>query len=605
MDRPPTRQSVKMFGKYLRLIALAKRHWHIVAVMLVSVTALTGSRVLVPFLTGQAVDDIVAKSPISSVLLLAMEIVAVSAASAAFSFGVSYGGQSLGQKLIYDLRNNIFTSIQAQSFSFYDRNETGQLMSRATGDVEAVRRFTAFGLGQLLSNAFLVGGVVVSLFYLDLRLAAIVSVVFPVILFLSWRFSKTQGPFWRLTRKNYGAMNSVLQQNVTGARVVRSFTAEDGEMSRFAATNQAYRDGIVGSSAVRAVYVPLLSLVISLALAALYYLGSGPVIAASGAGEPLIAASKLGQLVAAANLLALLSGPSRFLGQLILIGQNGMAGFDRILEVIDAEADVKDRPGAKQLTDVKGEVRFEGVRFGYARAGREVLKGIDLEIPPGQVVAFVGVSGSGKTTMANLVPRFYDVTGGAVKVDGIDVRDVTLKSLRGNIGLVSQDIFLFSATIRENVCYGRVDASQEEVERVCRLARADEFIERFPDRYDTRVGERGVTLSGGQKQRIAIARTLLTDPRILILDDSLSSVDAGTEYAIADALKEVVKERTTIIITQRLSTLRLAHRIVVFDGGRVVEDGSHGELLAHDGTYAKLYRSQYAPQDVPSGEVGP
>ena len=582
-----------LFEKYARLFALVKRHWPIAAVMVVCVTALTGFRVLVPFLTGQAVNDIVAKSPVSSVLLLSIEIVAVSAISAGFSFGLSYGGQALGQKLIYDIRNTIFTSIQHQSFSFHDRNETGQLMSRATGDVEAVRRFVAFGWGQLLSNAFLVGGVIISLFFLNLYLAAIVSVAFPVILFLSWRFSQTQGPFWRLTRKNYGAMNSVLQQNVAGARIVRSFSAEDGEISRFAAANQAYRGGIIGSSAVRAVYVPLLSLVISLDLAALYYLGGGPVIAGS---------ISLGDLVAAANLLALLAGPSRFLGQLILIAQNGMAGFDRILEVVDAEAEVKDGPGAQPLGGVEGEISFEGVRFGY-RKGREVLKGVDLKIPSGQVVAFVGLSGSGKTTMANLIPRFYDVTGGAVKVDGRDVRGVTLKSLRGAVGLVSQDIFLFSATVRENVCYGKADASQQEVERVCRLAHADEFIERFPQRYDTRVGERGVTLSGGQKQRIAIARTLLTDPRVLILDDSLSSVDAGTEYAISDALKEVIKGRTTIIITQRLSTLRLAQRIVVFEGGRAVEDGNHASLLARGGAYARLYQSQYAPQDVPSSEV--
>ena len=583
-----------MLERYRRLLVLVKKHWAIATVMVACVTALTGFRVLVPFLTGEAINDIVAKSPVSSVLGLAVEIVVVSAVSAAFSFGLSYGGQVLGQRLIYDIRNTIFTSIQGQSFSFHDRNETGQLMSRATGDVEAVRRFVAFGLGQLLSNVFLVGGVIISLFYLNLYLAAIVSVVFPLTLFLSWRFSQTQGPFWRLTRKNYGAMNSVLQQNVTGARIVRSFTAEDEEASRFAATNQAYRDGIVGSSAVRAVYVPLLSLVISLDLAALYFLGGGPVIAGS---------ISLGDLVAAANLLALLAGPSRFLGQLILIAQNGMAGFDRILEVVDADAEVKDRPGALPLGEVKGGIRFDGVRFGY-RKGREVLKGVDLVIPPGQAVAFVGLSGSGKTTMANLIPRFYDVTAGAVKVDDRDIREATLKSLRGAVGLVSQDIFLFSATIKENVSYGRTDASQVDIERVCKVAHADEFIERFPGRYETRVGERGVTLSGGQKQRIAIARTLLTDPRILILDDSLSSVDAGTEYAIADALKEVVKDRTTIIITQRLSTLRLAQRIVVFEGGKIVEDGTHSTLIAAGGAYSRLYQSQYAPQDVQTQEGG-
>ena len=590
------RRNNRLLEKYLKLWTLVKRHWPIAAVMLFSVVVLTGLRVLVPFLAGQAINDIVGRQPISSILIVAVEIVLVSGLSAAFSFGLGYGAQALGQRIIYDMRNTIFTAIQSQSFSFHDRNETGQLMSRATGDVEAVRRFVSFGSAQLLSNLFLVGGVFVSLVYLSLYFALIVSVVFPVVLALSWMFSRTQGPFWRLTRKNYGSMNSVLQQNVAGARIVRSYSAEEFEMGRFAEANQAYRDGIVGSAAVRAVYTPLLSLVVSLDLAVLYFLGGGPVIAGT---------ASLGELVAAANLLALLAGPSRFLGQLILIAQNGMAGFERVLEVVEAEAEVKDRPGAAPLGRVRGAVGFEGVRFGYGK-DREILKGVDLEISPGEVVAFVGLSGSGKTTMANLVPRFYDVTSGSVKIDGKDVRGVTLKSLRSSVGLVSQDIFLFSATIRENVSYGKTEATMEEVRRVCRLAHAEEFIERFPHKYDTRVGERGVTLSGGQKQRLAIARALLTNPHILILDDSLSSVDAGTEYAIGEALREVIKDRTTIIITQRLATLRLAQRIVVFEGGNLVEQGTHEELLALNGPYARLYRSQYAPQgELMAPEVGP
>lgn len=583
-----------MLSTYIKLWGIVKRRWPIALLMLLSVGALTVLRVVVPLLTGDAVNDIVAKAPMSSILLIAVEIVLVSAAAAVFSFGLSYGGQALGQKMIYDMRNTIFTSIQSQSFSFHDRNETGQLMSRATGDVEAVRRFVSFGSAQLLSNIFLVGGVVVSLVYLNHYFALIVSAVFPVVLFLSWRFSRTQGPFWRLTRRNYGAMNAVLQQNVAGARIVRTFSAEGSEKARFMETNQAYRDGIVGSSAVRAVYTPLLGLVVSLDLAALYFLGGRPVIAGT---------ISLGELVAAANLLVLLAGPSRFLGQLILIAQNGMAGFERILEVVEAESEVKDRPGATPVQGpLRGEVAFDKVRFGYGR-GREVLKGVDLVIAPGEAVAFVGVSGSGKTTMANLVPRFYDVTSGSVRIDGKDVRDVTLKSLRASVGIVSQDIFLFSATIRENVCYGKTGATDEEVERVCRLAQATEFIERFPERYETRVGERGVTLSGGQKQRLAIARTLLTKPSVLILDDSLSSVDAGTEYAIGEALREVIRDRTTIIITQRLATLRLAKRIVVFEGGLASEQGTHEELLRAGGAYARLYRSQYAPQEASTPEV--
>ena len=567
--------------------------------MIASALLLTYLRVLVPVLTGGAVSDIVGSNSLSAIVVISLEIIGVSAAAALFQFALGYGGQYLGQRIIYDMRNNIFSAIQGQSFSFHDRNQTGQLMARATGDVEAVRRFLAFGSAQIVGNVFLMVGVVATLFFLNIELALVVCVSLPVLLYISWKFSQSQAPFWRRSREDYGGINSVLQENISGMRVVRAFSAEKSEMARFEEKNKSYRDDIVGAAVIRALYTPLLSLVVSLSLAALYLIG------AFQSTNPAASVSAVaGTIVAAGLLVGQLQGPVRFLGQLILLFQNGMAGFERVLEITEASVEIKDRPGAIELSpeQVQGHIRFEDVQFGYGK-GRLILKDVNLEIMPGEIVALLGTSGSGKTTLANLLPRFYDVSSGRVLIDGVDVRDVTLRSLRSNIGIVSQDIFLFSATIRDNIKYGRPDAPDELLLEASRISRADEFIDRFPQNYDTLVGERGITLSGGQKQRIAIARTLITDPKILILDDSLSSVDVGTEFAIQDALRAVVTGRTTIIITQRLSTLRLAKRIVVFEGGNIVEDGAHEELLAKGGAYSRLYYSQLAPQDHEQGAL--
>ncbi|MDG7002196.1 MAG: ABC transporter ATP-binding protein, partial [Nitrososphaerota archaeon] len=484
----------------------------------------------------------------------------------------------------------IFVAIQRQSFSFHDRNETGQLMARATGDVEAVRRLLAFGSAQILGNIFIMGGVLVSLFLISIPAGLVVAATFPIVFYTAWRYSQALGPHWKRARRHYGDINSTLQQNIAGLKIVRSFSAERYEMDKFDRSNTGYRDDLLNSASIRALYTPLLTLLVTLAIGAVYLvLGS----------EVLGGAEQIGTLIAAGSLIALLVGPVRFLGQLILFIQNGMVGFDRILEVTESNVEIKDIPDAKILESSKvlGGIRFEKVWFGY-RKDRPILKGIDLEIKPGERVALLGSTGSGKTTLANLVPRFYDATEGSVLIDGKNVREISLKSLRSNIGIVSQDIFLFSASLRENIAYGKSDASIEEVKSAARIAHAEEFIERFPEGYDTLVGERGVTLSGGQKQRIAIARTIITNPRILILDDSLSSVDVETEYAIQEGLGAVVANRTTIIITQRLSTLHLADRIVVFDQGRIVEQGRHKELLALNGYYTRLYNAQFAPQSA-------
>lgn len=588
--------------RYFKLAAYGRKYWTTVALMIGSSVALTILRVLVPVLTGNAVTDILASNSLDSILVISVEIIGVSALAAVFQFTLGYGGQYLGQKIIYDMRNKIFAAIQGQSFSFHDRNQTGQLMSRATGDVEAVRRFLAFGSAQLLGNLFLMVGVVVTIYLLNFQLALVVTLVLPILLVISWRFSQSQAPFWKKSRQDYGEINSVLQENISGMRIVRSFSREGREIEKFEEKNKAYRDDLVGAAAIRSFYTPLLTLILSLALGSLYLLGGLEAYSVPTRSLSVI----LGEVVAAGLLVGQLQGPVRFLGQLILLFQNGMAGFERVLEITDASVEISDRPDAIELIpdNTRGGLVFENVGFGYGR-DRIILRNLNLEIKPGEIVAFLGATGSGKTTLANLVPRFYDVTSGRVLIDGIDVRDIRLRSLRSNIGIVSQDIFLFSDTIRENIRYGRPEASEELVIEAARVAKADEFVNRFKEKYDTVIGERGVTLSGGQKQRVAIARTLITDPKILILDDSLSSVDVETEFAIQDALKAVVAKRTTIIITQRLSTLRLAKRIIVFQNGMIGEDGTHSALLAKNGSYAQLYRSQLAPQEQTAGTLLP
>ena len=582
------------FEKYRKLADYCLKYRRTIVIMLASGVALTGLQVAIPLLIGNAVTIILAtKNAIHGVLMISLEIIGLSAASAVFQYSLGYGGQYLGQKVIYDMRNKLFIAIQGQSFSFHDKNQTGQLMARATGDVEAVRRFLAFGSAQILGQVLLMIGVTIAFWFLNVELAAIVTVILPIVIYIAWRFSQTQAPFWRKARINYGNINSVLQENITGMKIVRAFSAEEKEIQKFDAVNTEYRDDLIGAAKVRSFYTPLLTLVISLTLAALYF-SAGTQSLALSSNTVLIA----GEITSAAFLIGLLLGPVRFLGQLILIFQNGMAGFERVLQITDASVEIVDRSDAIDLKaeEIKGEITFEKVRFGYGQ-DREILKGIDFRIEPGEIVAFLGASGSGKTTLANLVPRFYDVTSGRVLIDGKDVREVKLKSLRSNIGIVSQDIFLFSASVRANISYGKWNTPLDRVIEAAKIARADEFVDRFPEKYETLVGERGITLSGGQKQRIAIARTIITDPRILILDDSLSSVDVETEFAIQDALKTVVQGRTTVMITQRLSTLRLATRIVVFDNGKIVEQGRHDELLARNGTYARLYYSQLAPQE--------
>jgi ABC-type multidrug transport system fused ATPase/permease subunit len=487
------------------------------------------------------------------------------------------GRQALGVE--FDMRNGMFAKLQRLSFGFYDRHQTGQLMSRATVDLQAVRFFLGYGLIFFFQHVMTIVGVTAVMFVVNWRLALAATAITPLIVIVAYRYSSVSHPVLRDVQQKMADVATVAEESIVGVHVVKSFAQERTESEKFADRSESVFGRSVDANRQRAIYVPLLSFLPLVAQAVVLLMG-GRMVVRGDLG--------FGDFIAFNVLVVMLVMPLRMLGMWIGQAQRATASGERIFEVIDEPEEVSDRRGAVALPPGDGRVRFGGVSFGYDER-RPVLQAIDLELEPGRTVALIGHTGSGKTTLASLVPRFYDVTAGAITVDGVDVRDATLSSLRREIGIVAQDPFLFSATVRENIAFGRPDASDDEVEEAARLAQAAEFIDELPDGYNTVIGERGITLSGGQRQRIAIARALLVDPRILILDDATASVDATTEARIRLGLREAMKGRTTIIIAHRLSTLALADELVVFDRGRIAARGTHEELLERSAVYREIY----------------
>jgi ABC-type multidrug transport system fused ATPase/permease subunit len=480
------------------------------------------------------------------------------------------GEQALGVEM--DMRTAVYAKLLRLSFGFYDRHQTGQLMSRATVDLQGVRFFLGYGLIFFFQNLFTIVGVGIFIFVISWKLALVTVAIAPALVAVAYRYSRVSHPLLRDVQQKMADVATVAEENIVGVHVVKSFAQEEAEQEKFEHRSEQVFDLSVRANRQRAFYIPVLSFLPLLAQAAILLVG--------------------GQMVAHGSLsvagfvrfnlyLAMLVTPLRALGMWIGQAQRATASGERIFQVIDEPEDIGDGPTAGALPPGPGRVAFEGVTFGYDPA-RPVLDDVDLEVAAGKVVALIGHTGAGKTTLASLVPRFYDVQGGRVTIDGADVRDVTLTSLRREIGVIAQDPFLFSATVRENIAFGRAAATDEEVERAARLAQAHEFVEALPDGYDTVIGERGITLSGGQRQRIAIARALVVDPRILILDDATASVDATTESRIREGLREAMHGRTTIIIAHRLSTIALADEVVVIDDGRIVLHGSQAQARASD-----------------------
>lgn len=563
------------------------KYWPATTVAMLCVVAVTYLNVIVPLIIREVVDKVLVQNMYDQLAWLSLSIIVIAALRSVFSFTQRFTQQYIGQKVVFDLRNNLFKSLEEKSFSFYDQAQTGQLMSRVTSDVEQVRALLAWWLETLVSSVLTVGSVVLVISTIDPRLMLFYLATIPLVLVAAYNFSKRIRPRFALTREIFGDMTSVIQQTIVGTRVVRAFAQEEHEKKKFSVPHSRYLKTNLEIWRYRSMFMPFMAFTVSLGTALVYWYGGGEVIRGN---------MTIGSLVASAAYLAMLVMPVRFIGFLMTFYQQAITGAERIFEIMDAKPEVEDKPDAIELPPIQRGIVFKDVFFEYA-PGARVLDRINLAVKMGETIALLGATGSGKSSLIQLIPRFYDVTEGSITIDGYDLRDVTLRSLRQQIGIVLQETFLFSASIRENIAYGRPDATMGDIEKVAKIAGAHDFIMSFPDKYDTKVGERGVTLSGGQRQRIAIARALLLNPRILIFDDSTSSVDVETEHEIQQALQILLKNRTTFIITQRVSTIKNATRIVVFENGAIVEEGSHEELLAKDGIYAKIYRTQFKEQE--------
>ena len=524
-----------------------------------------------------------------------LAIVAFAVGRGLAGFGQQYIGESVGQKVAYDIRNEVYDNLQRLSYAYHDKVETGQIMSRATQDVENIRIFVNMGALRLIYVTLLLVISVGGMFIINWQLALVSIVTLPLIAYRSVIVSMRMRPIWMQIQQNQAVMTQVAEESLTGIRVVKAFAREDFESQKFYTVAKSQADLNYFQSQTMARHGPLLQ-GLSVFQTALTV----------GVGAFLISGGNLtvADLLAFTLWLGLLMLPVRSLGFIITIMARSQSSAERVFELIDAQSAVTEKPGAQALVSTAGHVQFTDVSFGYDSISA-VLSDVNIDAQPGTVTALLGPTGSGKSTVVNLIPRFYDVTKGSITIDGVDIREVTIDSLRKNIGIVAQDVFLFIGTIRDNIAYGRPEATQEDIEHVAKAARIHDFIVSLPYGYDEWVGEKGVTLSGGQKQRIAIARTLLLDPKILIFDDSTASVDSQTEFLIQQALAELMKGRTTFVIAQRLRTVIRADEIIVLQRGKIVQRGKHSELLAQEGLYKRIFDLELRDQEDALGHVAP
>ena len=544
--------------------------------------------ILVPVLTGAVINELSSGRDTQVLVLLVATIVLLGLVRGGLMYGrrVISGRQALAVE--YDLRDELYSHLLRLSFGFYDRSQTGQLMSRATIDLQSVRFFLGYGLIFFAQHVVTVVVVTVVLFFYSWELALVALAITPVIALTAFRYSRVSHPVLRDVQQSLAEVSTVAEESITGVHVVKSFAQEDRRAEQFSEAADAVFSKTLAANRQRALFVPLLTFLPLLAQAFVLL----------AAGRMVISGSlSLGAFFAFNLLLAMLAMPLRMLGMWIGQAQRAIAAGERIFEILDEPEEISDRSDARPLAAGPGQVVFDQVSFGYDPE-RHVLESVELEIPAGRTIALIGPTGSGKTTLAALVPRFYDTTAGRVLVDGVDVRDLLRRSLRHEIGVISQDPFLFSASIRDNIALGMPDAPGDAVEAAAIAAQAHEFILELPHGYETVVGERGITLSGGQRQRIAIARALLIDPRILILDDATASVDATTEARIRAGLREVMRGRTTIIIAHRLSTIALADEIVVLDHGRIAARGTQSELLDASPVFREIHEHGLLQQVV-------
>ncbi|MGI8422891.1 MAG: ABC transporter ATP-binding protein [Chloroflexota bacterium] len=569
-----------------------------------------------PIIFQQVIDRGIGERDLPFLFQMAVALTVVNVTISLLQFGMSYLNEFVSQRVAYDLRNALYAHLQGLSFAYHDRAKTGELMSRVTSDVDSARVFTGQGVLQAVNTAVLYATILALMFALHWQLALLSLLTMPFIGYTAVAYGTRVRPMFSRMQRQWAQLTAVLQENITGVRVVKAFAREEFESTKFAEENQVYLDRNISATRLQALVYPLMTFISAIGTLLILWFGGA---------EVMRGALTVGTLLAFNSYLQRLAQPTRQLGVIISWVSRAVASGERLFEILDAPSPVASKPGARAMPPIEGRVTFEDVSFAYSRQragqarfqpraehlteggataepapgeGETVLHHISLSAEPGQVVALLGHTGAGKTSLVALIPRFYDVTAGAVRIDGHDVRDVQLQSLRRQIGMVMQESLLFSATAAENIAFGRPDATALQIERAARAAQAWEFIQELPEGLETKIGERGVTLSGGQRQRIAIARALLIDPRILVLDDATASVDMRTEFQIQQALDELMQGRTTFVIAQRLTTIKNADQILVLERGRVVQHGRHDDLLAQHGPYRKIYDLQLRDQEA-------
>ncbi|MFH1758099.1 MAG: lipid A export permease/ATP-binding protein MsbA [Pseudomonadota bacterium] len=572
---------------YKRLLQFVKPYWHRLAGAMVCMLMVSAATAASAFLVKPVLDEVFFKQDLVMLKLIPLAIVGIFLLKGLFDYGQAYLMSYVGQRIIADLREKIYNHLQSLSLSFFTRNPTGVLMSRIINDVNMVQGAVTEAVTGLLRDFFTIIGLVGVVFYRDWKLALVALLVFPLAIYPIVKFGRKLRSYSTRSQSTMGDISSILLETFAGNRIVKAFSMEDYEKKRFARENRKLFEISMKSVRIRAISHPLMELLGGLGIAFIVFYGGYNVI--QGVATP-------GTFFSFLAALLMLYEPVKRLSNVNNTVQQGLAAASRIFDVLDTIPEIVNKPEAKAVTSIAKGIEFRDVSFKYEE--NWVLKNINLKIKAGEVVAFVGASGGGKTTLLNLLPRFYDVSSGRILIDGTDIRDVTVESLRALIGIVTQQTILFNDTVKNNISYGKMGQSFEEVAKAAEAAYAHNFIQNMPQRYDTVIGEQGVKISGGERQRISIARALLKNAPILILDEATSSLDSESEIEVQKALEHLMQGRTTLVIAHRLSTIRKANRIIVIANGVIVEEGTHEELLERDGEYRKLYLLQFIDSDL-------
>ncbi|MFX3636441.1 MAG: ABC transporter ATP-binding protein [Candidatus Pristimantibacillus sp.] len=591
LKRPVNKSSI--WAMYKRMFFHVRSHLLLMIAALFFIIAVSLLEFVIPQLTQYTIDHLIPAKRYSSLLWIGLGVLGTAVLLGVFNYLSSQTMASVGQRAIYELRNELYRHIQKLDVSFFDRNRTGDLMSRMTNDVNMLQQLISSGMLSIVTDMFTFVAVAAYMFWVDWKLTTIVLATFPLMILTTRFFSGRVRTAFRKVQESISEVSNHLQDTLTSIRLIKSFSNETYETNRFASRSQDNMTANLSAVKLRSIYEPIIDLLNFIGLAAVLLFG---------ARQAMKGTMTIGTIVAFMAYLRLLQNPVKRFSRTLNTIQQSAAAYERIVDIMSVEPEVKEKPDALELPEIKGDIRFNNVSFAYHN-GTPVLQNFNLEMKAGEMTALVGSSGAGKSTIAHLLTRFYDPQQGNITIDGHPLTDITLKSLRNQMGIVSQEIWLINGTIRENIVYGTPDATDEEVIAAAIAANAHEFITAYPDGYESQIGERGVKLSGGQKQRLSIARALLKNPRLILLDEATSSLDTESEKSIQDALTHLLEGRTCLIIAHRLSTIRRADRIYVLDKGQVIESGTHDSLLLQPGRYKHLYELQFPQQPANTADT--